>query len=122
MQIPIEKFVDYMKSFWKEIREYLAERREGRCVIGHKSNGEPICCSKSKKCTECTGKYDHERYNPLKDRYQILSLEYCYEDEDFDYADKSAVDPEEYVITQEEPLCTLEWYRLLFRPNQTQLS
>lgn len=102
MPLPIENYETYMESFQKEINDYLTEHREGRCVIGHRPNGEPICCPKSKLCTECAEKYDHERYNPLKDRFQTVSLDYYYENEAFDYADENAVDPEEYIIAQEE--------------------
>ena len=103
MQIPIEKFKGEMESFWEEIRKYLSEYCEGRCIIGHKTNGEPICCPKSKKCTGCPERYEHKHYNSLKDLYIILSLDYCFENEDFDYADQNAVNPEEYVCAQEEP-------------------
>ena len=34
-----------------------------------------------------------KRYNPLKDRFDILSLDYCYEDEDFDVTDEKAESP-----------------------------
>lgn len=102
MPIRIECYETYMEGFNREINQYVCERREGRCVIGHKPNGEPICCPKCNLCTGCPEKYEHERYNPLKDQYQFLSLDYCYEDEDFDYADENAVDPEAYVIAQEE--------------------
>ena len=103
--IPVqtEIFATYMKGFWKEINDYVKERREGRCVIGRKANGEPICCPKSKSCKGCTEKYNLPHYNPLKDKYQILSLDYCYEDEDFDYPDEKAILPEEYVCTCCEP-------------------
>lgn len=102
MPQPIENYEAYMEDFQAEINKYLSERREGRCVIGHKPNGEPICCPKSRMCTGCAEKHNHERYNPLKDRYQILSLDYCYEDEDFDYPDENAIDPEAHAIEQEE--------------------
>lgn len=103
--IPIqaEIFSTYMKGFWKEINDYVKERREGRCVIGHKANGEPICCPKSKSCKGCTKKYNLPHYNPLKDKYQILSLDYYYEDEDFDYPDEKATLPEDYVCIGCEP-------------------
>lgn len=99
--IPVQReiFATYMKGFWKEINDYVKERREGRCVIGHKANGEPICCPKSKSCKGCTEKYEHPHFNPLKDKYQILSLDYCYEDEDFDYPDKNTASPEEIVCS-----------------------
>ena len=45
-------------------------------------------------------KYERKHYNPLKDRYQILSLDYCYEDEDFDYADENVLSPEEHFCSQ----------------------
>lgn len=102
MPQPIENYETYMEGFQREINDYLAEHREGRCVIGHKPNGEPICCPESRLCTGCAEKYDHERYNPLKNRFQTISLDYCYENENFDYADENAVDPEEYMIAQEE--------------------
>ncbi|MDD6549338.1 hypothetical protein [Blautia massiliensis (ex Durand et al. 2017)] len=34
--IRIEGFETYMEGFNKEINKYVRERREGRCVIGHK--------------------------------------------------------------------------------------
>ena len=99
---PVECFEDYMVDFWKEIRTYIDEHCTGRCVTGYRKTGEPICCPKTKCCKDCTEKYDHEHYNPRKDRYQVLSLDYCYENEDFDYVDENAVDSEEYIISQEE--------------------
>lgn len=100
--IPIQReiFATYMKGFWREINDYVKERREGRCIIGYKTNGEPICCPKSKSCKGCTEKYEHLHYNPLKDKYQILSLDYCYENEDFDYPDENTSTPEEAVCSK----------------------
>ena len=104
MPIKLEGFATYMEGFNKEINTYVAERREGRCVIGCKPNGEPICCPKSHMCTGCENRYrqDIKRYNPLKDRYDILSLDYCYKDEEFDVADENATSPEEAYIASEE--------------------
>lgn len=102
--IRIEGFETYMQGFNEEINKYVREHREGRCVIGHKPNGEPICCPKANRCTGCQKHYDDsvERYNPFKDKYQILSLDFCYEDENFDVTDENAVSPEDAVITAEE--------------------
>lgn len=104
MPIRIEGFETYMEGFNKEINKYVRERREGRCVIGHKPNGEPICCPKANRCTECENRYNPniERYNPFKDQYDILSLDFCYEDEEFDVADENAVSPEDAYIASHE--------------------
>ena len=105
--IPIstEAFESYMESFNEEINKYIAERRTGRCVIGYKPNGDPICCPKAKHCTGCPNQHNPsvERYNPLKDRYQILSLDFCYEDEKFDIPDENAPSPEDILISKDEP-------------------
>lgn len=103
MPHPVKDFENYMKDFWKEIRTHINEHCSGRCVIGHDANGYPICCPKNNRCTGCSKKYELEHFNPQKDTYDILSLDFCYEDEDFDYADENAIDPEEYIISQEEP-------------------
>lgn len=102
MPQPKENFEAYMGEFYTEINMYLAERRTGRCIIDRKPNGEPILCPKSRRCTGCPEKYDHERYNPLKDRWQIISLNSFFEDESYDYPDENAVNPEDHVIAQEE--------------------
>ena len=65
--------------------------------------GYPICCPKANRCTGCSKKYDHEHFNPQKDTYEFLSLDYCFDGDEFDYADENAIDPEEYVCSQEEP-------------------
>lgn len=92
----VEVYETYMAGFNREINDYMKERREGRCIIGYKANGEPICCPKSKHCRGCESRYDQriKRYNPFKDRFDILSLDYCYEDEEFDVADENAESPE----------------------------
>lgn len=103
MQYPVEGFESYMTEFRKEIRTYINEHCSGRCVIDHDASGYPVCCPKSNRCTGCNKKYELEHFNPLKDSFDIWSLDFCYEDEDFDYADENAVDPEEYVCSQEDP-------------------
>lgn len=94
--IKLESFETYMEGFNSEIKNYMKEHREGRCVIGYKTNGEPVCCPKSKRCRGCENQHNQQmkRYNPLKDRFDILSLDYCYEDEDFDVTDEKAESPE----------------------------
>ena len=112
--IKIECFETYMEGFNSEINNYLKERREGRCVIGYKTNGEPICCPKSKHCRGCENQHNQQvkRYNPLKDRFDILSLDYCYEDEEFDVADEKAESPEIVACASEE-LTEEELYALV---------
>ena len=103
-----------MEGFNSEINNYLKERREGRCVIGYKTNGEPICCPKSKHCRRCENQHNQQvkHYNPLKDRFDILSLDYCYEDEEFDVADEKAESPETVACASEE-LTEEELYALV---------
>ncbi|GAA0797677.1 hypothetical protein GCM10008910_20740 [Faecalicatena orotica] len=102
--IRIEGYETYMAGFNKEINDYMKERREGRCIIGYKANGEPICCPKSKRCKGCESRYDQriKRYNLFKDRFDILSLDYCYEDEEFDVADENVESPETIACASED--------------------
>lgn len=101
MQQPIECFTPYMKAFWKEIRSYINDHVVGRCVLGYRNDGTPIICPKSRHCTGCPEKYDHDHYNPVRDNVQTISLDYAFEDEEFDYVDPNAVDPLQYVIDQD---------------------
>lgn len=100
--IPAECFRSYMESFYSEINKDLAKHRKGRCVIGHKSNGECICCPKVRRCSGCAERDSHERYNPQRDRFKVCSLEVLFEDDEFDFPDANALLPEEYMITREE--------------------
>lgn len=118
IQINVECYETYMKGFNQEINNYMKEHREGRCIIGYKENGEPICCPKSKHCKGCENRYNPtaKRYNPYKDRFDILSLDYCYDDEDEDnvieVTYENAVSPEEAYILSEE-LTDDEYYALI---------
>lgn len=108
IQINIECYETYMKGFNTEINNYMKERREGRCIIGYKENGEPICCPKSNHCKGCENRYNPKakRYNPFKNRFDILSLDYYYDEDDEDsmieVSYENDITPEEAYIQSEE--------------------
>lgn len=97
MPYPTEDYASYIKKFNKEINDYLAECRKGRCIIGYKPNGKPILCPKSRKCTGCPEKNTHERYNPKNKTVSLDDMR----DKGFDCEDKNAINPEDYVISKE---------------------
>lgn len=101
MPIPIKEFQSYMAEFTAEINKLMDWYRLGRCIIGYKPNGEPICCPKANLCTGCSEKYEHDRYNPRRERYQLISLDYYSLDDCFRIEDTKALNPEEYVLSQE---------------------
>lgn len=110
---PIEKgsFTAYMQFFWSEINEYLEKKCAGRCIIEKNPDGTPIICPKANRCTGCPEKGKSERYNPKSDEVEILSLDFCYEDDDFDVADPSQVTPEEALLEKDLEAGLLEHLR-----------
>ncbi len=62
-------------------------------------------------CRGCENQYNQQikRYNPSKDRFDILSLDYCYENEEFDVADENAISPETIVCSADD-LTVDEYY------------
>ncbi|MCR4839733.1 MAG: hypothetical protein K5897_12500 [Eubacterium sp.] len=104
--IPEGQFDSYMKEFNRELNDYMKCRREGRCIIGKKPNGTPKLCPYSNRCTNCPKKGTLPRYNPY--RKEILSLDYLYEGESFDYADPAQPSLEDTVLEQLCPAPSLE--------------
>lgn len=96
-------FAEYMKFFNKEINAYLEQNRAGRCIIGRKEDGTPIICSKTNTCKGCPSRGLLERYNPKRDEVEILSLDFQYENEDFDVEDKLQPSVEDQVFAASEP-------------------
>ena len=105
--IPIEKYSSYMKSFHDELNAYLDSIRPGRCIIGYKKSGKPICCPKDRLCSNCVRKYEYERYNPKT----IISITLP---ESYELIDMNAVNPEEYVINNEQKSVE-EMYEFIIR-------
>lgn len=101
MAINESGFATYMKEFWESINRELATKRTGRCVIGHKPDGSDILCPHSRRCNGCPEKGLHERRNP--NHVDILSLNYEYENEEFDLEDTSLIPVVEQVINVLEP-------------------
>lgn len=99
----IEYFETHMEKFWAEIRDFTDNNTPGRCVIGHKPNGDPILCPKARICRDCGEKGTHERYNPRKAINEAVSLNLLREESGHDSVDENAVDPEAYVIAKEAP-------------------
>lgn len=100
---PIAKdaFTTYMHFFWSEINEYLDKKRTGRCILGKNPDGTPIICPKTNCCTGCPEKGKLERYNPKSDKFEIISLDFCYEDDDFDVTDPSQITPEDALLEKD---------------------
>ena len=97
---PIEedRFEAYMSDFWAQINAHLEKYRPGRCVIGTKKDGSPKLCPKSRCCTGCPDRGLLPRYNPKKEELTPLSLDFCYEDDDFDIEDKKTITPEDHMM------------------------
>lgn len=110
---PIDRdaFGSYMKFFWSENNEYLEQKRTGRCVIGRNADGTPLVCPKAHRCVGCPDRGTLPRYNPKSDEVELLSLDFCYEDETFDVADYSQPTPEEVVLMDELYVSLLEHLR-----------
>ncbi|MDE5931662.1 MAG: hypothetical protein K2H40_04155 [Lachnospiraceae bacterium] len=94
-------YASYMKEFWKSINDELATRRTGRCIIGHNPDGTDIFCPHSRRCKECPekGKYDCRNPNYV----DILSLNYEFENEEFDVEDTNLTPVADQVINILEP-------------------
>jgi hypothetical protein len=69
-----EKYEALKKDCDQQINAYLKKHRVGRCVIGHRGDGSPILCPKSRRCTGCPEKGMHERFNPVKDDNPEISF------------------------------------------------
>lgn len=92
-------FADYMRDFWKDINKELLTRREGRCILGQNPDGTDIICSNVKnRCTGCPKKGLYERFNP--NRVDILSLNFEYENKEFDIEDTSQPSVEDQVLNK----------------------
>lgn len=65
-----EEYENLKRDCDQQVNAYLKKYRAGRCVIGHKADGMPILCPKSRRCTECAEKGEHERFNPARDGNQ----------------------------------------------------
>ena len=96
MPIPESDYASYMKEFNQQLNDYMNLRREGRCIIGKNPDGTDKLCPNSRHCKGCPEKGTHERYNPH--RVKLLSLDFLYEDESFDYADETQPSVEEQVL------------------------
>ncbi len=99
MSIDEACFADYMRDFWKDINKELLTRHEGRCILGQNPAGTDIICSNAKnRCIGCLKKGMYERSNP--NRVDILSLNYEYENKEFDIEDTSQPSVEDQVINK----------------------
>lgn len=101
MAINESRFATYMQDFWKSINNELATRRTGRCIIGHNPDGTDIFCPHSRRCKGCPDKEKYDRRNP--NHVDILSLNYEYENEEFDLEDTNLTPVADQVISILEP-------------------
>lgn len=120
--VPIEedRFDSYMSYFWSEINEHLSQIRPGRCIIDTKKDGTPKVCPKTNRCTGCDKYGTLPRYNPVKDDETLISLDYSYEDEGFDYEDKLHLTPEDE-ITLEDTFLDLVSYLKKIKPRYAEI-
>lgn len=121
--IPIDagSYAEYMRFFWKEINEHLKGIRNGRCVIGHAKNGDPVCCPGSSKCTGCPSSGKLPRFNPYKDKFQLVSLDLIMEESNFEVEDPRQANPEELICMMESPT-EEEWLDILITRLEEQKS
>ena len=96
MAISEDHYASYMKDFWNELNTDMKMRREGRCIIGKNPDGTDKLCPYTRRCKECSNKGLLDRYNP--NRVEILSLDYEYDGETFDFEDKSQPSVEDQVL------------------------
>lgn len=103
--IPIDtdNYADYMSFFWNEINEHLKKIRNGRCILKHAKNGDPVCCPRTNKCTGCPNNGNLPRYNPHKDKFQFVSLDLIMSESNFEAEDPKQTNPEEIVCMMESP-------------------
>ncbi len=94
-------YASYMKEFWKSINDELNTRRTGRCIIGRNPDGTDKLCPHSRRCKGCPEKGLHDHHNP--NHVDILSLNYEYENEDFDLEDTNLIPVVDQIITILEP-------------------
>ena len=109
MGISEDIFDSYMHEFWKELNADMEMRREGRCIIGKNPDGTDKICPRTHKCKGCPHKGLLERYN--KNRVDILSLDFQYENDDFDIEDDRYPSVEDQVINEMCPEPTFEEVR-----------
>lgn len=108
-----EQAKSLFKNWFVDYEPFSTDR-----TIGYKESGDPICCPKSNRCKGCENRYNPKakRYNPFKDRFDIVSLDYCYDDKDeesvIEVTYENAVSPEEAYILSEE-LTDDEYYALV---------
>lgn len=100
MPILESEFSSYMRDYEDEIEAELEVMREGRCIIGYK-NGSPVICSRYHKCKDCPNKGKLERHNP--NRVEVLSLDFEFENNGFDYVDENQPSLEDQVLERLEP-------------------
>lgn len=100
--VPVEEecYDSYMSFFWSEINEHLKKTRPGRCIIETKKDGTPKVCPKANLCTGCDKYGTLPRYNLAKEEEELLSLDFCYENDAFDFEDKQTLTPEDAVTLE----------------------
>jgi len=106
MAIDEAQFASYMRDFWDELNKDMEMRREGRCIIGKNPDGSIKTCPYTRRCKGCPNKGILERYN--KNRIEILSLDYEYDGQTFDFADESQPSVEDQVLDAICPGPTVE--------------
>ena len=106
MAIDEAQFASYMRDFWDELNKDMEMRREGRCIIGKNPDGSIKTCPYTRRCKGCPNKGILERYN--KNRIEILSLDYEYDGQAFDFADESQPSVEDQVLDAICPGPTVE--------------
>ena len=102
-------FDSYMHDFWRELNADMDSRREGRCIIGTYPDGTIRTCPRTHFCKGCPNRGCLERYN--KNRVDILSLDFQYENDDFDIEDDRYPSVEDQVINEMCPEPTYEEVR-----------
>lgn len=106
MAIDEALYASYMKDFWNELNKDMEMRREGRCIIGTNPDGSIKTCPYTKRCKGCPNKGLLERYNPK--RVEILSIDYEYDGQTFDFVDESQPSVEDQVLDAICPGPTVE--------------
>ncbi len=101
MPISESFYVSYMKEFWDEIEKDSAIRREERCIIGKNPDETDELCPVTKSCKNCACKGLLDRHDP--NHVDIISLDYEYENEEFDIEDTDTPSVEDQVINAIEP-------------------